>query len=293
MLRLWPPLTSPFSLLSMLCGFSFLNTAFYKAPQLALVDQYEAMLRVHSLHHLTVQEGALQLRQTQAVRLPRSSQNSTHSSGINLSSSRWGQAGGIQWELVLLWQKSLSGGPQDLLLAASRVAEAQAAGSSFMRLSVVELVVQVRSWRQMLGVVVMGHVGIITEGLAWFHHRAQVMSVVEWRWGLRAALLLGLRLVGGWHGGALRGTLGCRWVQRSAACWVGSFINLHLVEVGLQPHALWLLLQVHPLLMQSAGRTGVTHFKQDNTLNQDKLKQKFSRAQNMKPQFPKKWWCTG
>lgn len=35
--------------------------------QLALVDQYEAMLGVHGLHHLTVQEGALQLRQAQAV----------------------------------------------------------------------------------------------------------------------------------------------------------------------------------------------------------------------------------
>lgn len=63
LLRLWPPLTSPFSLLSMLCSFSFLNTAFYEASQLALVDQYKAVLRVHRLHHLTVQEGALQLRQ--------------------------------------------------------------------------------------------------------------------------------------------------------------------------------------------------------------------------------------
>lgn len=131
LLRLRPPLISPFPLRFELCELSLLNTAFCWPSQLTSVDQYEAMLGIHGLHHLTVQERALQLRQAQAIRLPWPRQRPGHSS--SLSWSRWGQQGGVQRELILLWEKRLSGKPQNLLLTACRVAEAQATGRGFMR----------------------------------------------------------------------------------------------------------------------------------------------------------------
>lgn len=97
----------------------------------------------------------------------------------------------------MLWVKTLSGRPQGLLLTACRVAESQAAGGGVMRLWMVELVVEVRSRGQVLGVVVVAHVGIINEALARFHQGTQAVGVAEGRRGLRTALLLGLRLVGG------------------------------------------------------------------------------------------------
>lgn len=98
----------------------------------------------------------------------------------------------------MLWVKSLSGRPQGLLLTACRVAEAQDASRGFMRLGgAVKLVVEVRSRGQVLGVVVVAHVGIINQALVWFHQGSQAMGVAEGRRGLRTALLLGLRLVGG------------------------------------------------------------------------------------------------
>lgn len=49
--------------------------------------------------------------------------------------------------------------------------------------------------------------------------------------------------------------MGRRRVQGGAAGRVRRFSYLHLVEVGLQAHALGLL-QVHPLLVESAGGGG-------------------------------------
>lgn len=117
----------------------------------------------------------------------------------------------------------------------------------------VELVVEVGSVRQMLGVVVMAHVGIINHTPSRLHQGTQ--AVAEGRRGLRTALLLGLRLAAGRNGGALGGILGCRQVLSRTAWWVGAFSYLHLVEVSLKTQALRLLLQEHPLLVQPVKDT--------------------------------------
>lgn len=62
------------------------------------------------------------------------------------------------------------------------------------------------------------------------HQGAQAVRVVEWSGGL-----------GGSRGGALLRTSGGE----------GALSDLHLVEVRLQTHPLRLLLEVHPLLVQS------------------------------------------
>lgn len=226
----------------MLCRFSLLNTVFHQLPSPASVDQYKAVLGVHGLHHLAIQEGALELRQDQAFRPPGNRQNPSGGSGFNLDGDRNGQQAGVQGELILVWENRLSGGSQALLLTSDGVAV------GFTRLRVVELVVEVGCRRQVLGVVMVAHVGVINQGLARLHEGAQAMWVAERGRGLGAALLLGLWLMGGGHGGALRGTLWRCWIQCRATCRVG-FSYLHLVEVRLQTQTLRLL-QVHPLLVQ-------------------------------------------
>lgn len=67
LLRLWPPLISPFSLFLVVCKVSLLNTAFCSLSEPASVDQYKPMLGIHSLHHLTVKQRVLQLWQAQAI----------------------------------------------------------------------------------------------------------------------------------------------------------------------------------------------------------------------------------
>lgn len=67
--------------------------------------------------------------------------------------------------------------------------------------------------------------------------------------------------------------MGRRRLQSGSACRVRAFGDLHLVEVGLQTHALRLL-QVHPLLVQPVGRTmkttqlkeGTEHVKTSSTI---------------------------
>lgn len=157
--------------------------------------------------------------------MPRASQSPGHSSSLGIACGRQGQGDGVQREVVLL-----CGRPQDLLLAACGVAEAQATGRGVMRLGMVQLVVEVRPRGQVLGVVVVAHVRIINQALARFHQRAQAMGVGVGGRRLRTALLLGWRLV---RGGTLRGTLRGCWIKSRVARQIGSLCYLHLVEVGL------------------------------------------------------------
>lgn len=95
-------------------------------------------------------------------------------------------------------------------ITACWVAEAQAANRGLQRMLMVEWVVhEVSSGGQLLGVrVVVAHVRVVNQALAGFHQRAQAVGVAERGRGLGTALLLGLRLVGGRHGGGLGGVLG-------------------------------------------------------------------------------------
>lgn len=102
-----------------------------------------------------------------------------------------GQQGRVQQVLGLVWVKPLKRRPQDVLLTACRVAEAQAAGRGIVREGMVELVVEVGSRGELLGVVEVAHVRIINQALARLHQGAHAVGVAEGGRGMRTDLLLG------------------------------------------------------------------------------------------------------
>lgn len=105
------------------------------------------------------------------------------------------------------------------------------------------VVLKVGDRGHVLGIVVVAQVGLIKSAFPWFQKGAQAVGVAVWRRGLWLRLRLG-------PAGRHRGHLGGCGVERGATRFIGSFSDLHLIEIDGQARTLRLL-KVHPLLVQS------------------------------------------